>query len=273
MTSTRKLGLEDLAVLLPTSYTTRQPQTKRTPTRPRVTPATIAARLAEASPLAEQSSTPLTGTVVIGTVLWFNETKGYGVAQTIITGVAKEIFFHKNASRVVIGTADEPQLLNTFKEQYVTAKPPRPSEIAMIVEEGPKGLRATAWGIRPKRDWRADAINLENGFQRFVGGTVSVRADYDDPKPTDRYSGTLADISLSLTELQIVITNGTKFESGDSFGTPCDTVAMCFKLKDSYLDSKTEGGADYYTSKTIIVHLSSGRRQRISLRMPTHSNS
>lgn len=266
MTSTRKLGLEDLAVLLPASYTARQSQAERTSTRPRVTPATIAPR--QTTSIA-QSSTPLTGTVVTGTVLWYNESKGYGVAQVTIDGTAKEVFFHKNKARMVTGTADDPQLLSTPKEQYVTGKPPRPSEIVMIVEEGHKGLRATAWGIRPKRDWRADAINLEDGFQRFVGGTVSVCADYGS-KVTPRYSGTLADISLSLTELQIVITNGTKFEPGDIIDTPCDTVAMCFKLEDSYLDAK----AERYTRKTIIVvNKATSQRQRVTLQMPSHSSS
>lgn len=271
MSSKPKLGLADLAVLLPASRNTGtkqevQPTRKSRLAAPHITPAVLASRKPQTAPTA-QSDTPLTGTIVFGTVLWYNESKGYGVAQTIVTGTAKEVFFHKNKARTVTGTADEPRLLNTPKEQFVTGKPPRPSEIVMIVEEGHKGPRATAWGVRPKRNWCADAINLEDGFQRFVGGTVSVRNNFGS-QPTVHYNGILAEIRLTLDELQIVITNGTKLEPDDTLGTPC-LAALCLKLEGSYLDPKLERSAEHYSHKAIIVRdPNTGQEQRITIRMP-----
>lgn len=256
----RITSFASLAVLLPESYTPRKPKTVTTESS---TPSTIARRRTP-----RPASTPLTGTVVIGTVLMVIEERGFGFAQAIVDGAVQKIFFHVNRGREVIGTADEPQLTSAFKEHSVIAKPPRPSEIVMIIDANDKGFYATAWGIRPKRDWRADAIKFDDGFQRFTGGFVCVHAN-GDPNAATRYEGTLAEIHMSLDELNIVITDGKKHEPNSHFGTACDTVILCYKLDKSYLDAKTERSADHYTRKVIIVtDPVTGQQQRITIQMP-----
>jgi len=149
---------------------------------------------------------------VTATVVKFNEEKGFGFAET--SGLDRmnlvSVFFHLDGGRTVTGTADEPVLTTKPEKLYVSARPPRPTQLVMNVIEnvqrGKKGWKAVQWGIVPKRDWVVDMIN-HGGLNRYISGSVNVSPDYGERNNPKRFGGTLTDVVLTPTSLTITVTS------------------------------------------------------------------
>lgn len=255
MTSSPKLTLADLGSLLDddrfSSGTTRTPARKRPVRSTRPTPAMMA----------RPRSTDLTPAVriVSGTVTYFNKEKGFGFARAIVDGVHQKVFFHVNNAREAAGTADAPELTDKVLEDvYVTAAPPRPTEIIMIVRPSSdpsdprKKASATKWGFRPRRDWRQDAINFDNGYAGFVGGHVSIVPQHGSYE-TEEVRGTIRAIKFTTGEINLVITDADRYDPDANKWTSPSILTICYKLKYAHLDDKNERTPERNRRKVIIA--------------------
>lgn len=278
MTSSRKLGLDDLSSLFdddtrPTTGTTRTP-VKRRPARStsvRPTPAVMARpHSTDSTPAAR---------LVSGTVTYFNEEKGFGFAHAVIEGKHQKVFFHVNNAREAAGTADAPELTNeVLKDVYVTAAPPRPSEIIMIVRPSSdpsdprKKATATKWGIRPKRNWRDDAIKFDNGYADYVGGHIAILPQHGSYDTEEFRDGTIQAIKFTRDEINLVIANANYYDPATNKWTKPETVAICYKLKYAHLDPKNERTPERNRRKVIIapsMH-DKGKQIRLILDKPAY---
>lgn len=242
MTSSPKLGLDALAALkeqlsVGTAVMDRRPSTARRSSRP--TPATVARR-------SSRPTTQSTGAIVIGTVKFFNESKDYGIAYATFDGRQQEVFFRGNTAVKITGTADEFTLTRErHTDVRVTGAPPRPTELVLRVmppkEEGMRPV-AAAWGIRPKRDWRDDAIKFDNGYADYVGGSIAIVPEYRSYGPID-IRGTIQEIKMTRGELTVVIKDNLL----DSL------TRLCYKLKYAHLDAKNERTPERNRRKVIIA--------------------
>ncbi len=155
------------------------------------------------------STTHTPDTVFVGQVTFWNAEKGFGFAEITYDDPLRwtTVFFREEKCRRVTGTADEPVLTNetadSSAESYPRTRGRSPSRLVMRVVQDKKGLRATAWGIVPKRDWIAD-LNNSGQFNYYLGGKVSSWFFRGQEGYID---GTLEDIELTPTQLTVHIRN------------------------------------------------------------------
>lgn len=272
MTSSPKLGLADLGTAL--VITERRAATGTTRTTVQKRPARTAG--ATPTPASMVRTRPIAPTpavrLVSGTVTYFNEEKGFGFAQATVDGTAQKVFFHVNNARVTAGTADNPELTDKeFKDVYVTAGRPHPTEIIMIVRpsDNPSDPRkkatATKWGIRPKRDWRDDAIKFDNGYADYVGGHVAILPHHGSYGTEEFRDGIIQAIKFTHGEINLVITGAHRFDPTTGTWTSPDTAAVCYRLKYAHLDPKNERTPERNRRKVIIAPSIHDKAQRIRL--------
>lgn len=119
----------------------------------------------------------MTGTIgtndlLDATVTYYNEDKGFGFAEAR----GQRIFFHQSACREVEGTLEEPQ----FTTRHSDRKPAwwkgcqYPEQIILRATTSPKGLKASVWGIRPKRTW-VENLDHFGTLCQYGGGHVEIR--------------------------------------------------------------------------------------------------
>lgn len=272
MTSSPKLGLADLGTAL--VFTEQRAATGTTRTTVQKRPARTAGTTP--TPASMVRTRPITPTATVrlvsGTVTYFNEERGFGFAHAIVDGTAQKVFFHVNNARVAAGTADAPELTDEeFKDVYVTASRPRPTEIMMIVRPSDdpsdprKKATATKWGIRPERDWRDDAIRFDNGYADYVGGHVAILPHHGSYGTEEFRGGTVQAIKLTRGEINIVITDAYRFDPTTGTWTTPDTVAVCYRLKYAHLDAKNERTPERNRRKVIIAPSIHDKTKRIRL--------
>lgn len=198
-------------------------------------------------------------TLVSGTVTYFNEDKGFGFAYAVVNGVHQKVHFHVNNARMVTGTADSPELTREKHEQvYVTGNAGSNStEIVMVVkpsQDPNKKATATSWGIRPKRNWRTDAIKLDKAYTDYVGGTVAIIANYGTKDiDVEEIRGTILEIKLTVDELTLVLTDAHLYDPTTHRTSESDLVAVCYKMEDAHLDGKNERRPESRSRRKVII--------------------
>lgn len=101
--------------------------------------------------------------LVEGYVDYWNAEKKFGFAY--VGSLREKVFFHLSNYREVEGSPEEPTLTNRrCAEEFYWNRLSNPTMLVMRVAQGPKGLRATEWGAKPKRTWLEDLV-----FNQFLG--------------------------------------------------------------------------------------------------------
>jgi hypothetical protein len=113
--------------------------------------------------------------VLVGHVHRYDPAKKFGFAYFANLG---DVFFHIGNQRVVAGSFEQPVITNRPCREVPhwyrgMSETPR---IVARVAEGPKGLKATAWGIPPQRDWFYD-LTTRRVLDRYQAGNY-VSLDY-----------------------------------------------------------------------------------------------
>ena len=198
--------------------------------------------------------------------------KGYGFA--IIEGEhsngnAVQVFFHKSACRKVTGTADEPKLTREQDEQYVSGRGRNPSRLVMLIVPNDKGrtpYRAISWGVVPKRDWRADLINLYGGLDRFIGGEVSSKRNHGHTFQGPEYRGILASVDLTVERVIITIKNPRQRDANGFYVAYRENeLVLSYKLDDfAHPDRRSD-----YSHYAIVLYEDNGQERRLGFSMPT----
>jgi len=165
--------------------------------------------------------------VITGQIVRFNHDKGFGFAETTQLGSKKEtVFIHISKGRQVVGSADEPDLTGIHEEIHPTNQ----MQIVMTVDSSPKGWRASAWGVLPKRDWRADLIK-SGELNLFIGGRITIRGRRTD------LQGSLTAVELTPERLDL------KLADAYLNGTPLTTASRAYDLTaPAILDRKLPHG-------------------------------
>ncbi len=105
------------------------------------------------------------------TVTYWNAEKKFGFAES----GSQRVFIHLSSNVEVDGTPEQP----TLTERGSTREPRwwrgcrRPESIVVKAKQGPKGLKAIAWGFVPVRTWLED-LQHRKALETFVGGHVEI---------------------------------------------------------------------------------------------------
>lgn len=215
-----------------------------------------------------------TSELVRATVIFIKREEGFGFALGRFNGTVQKIFFRLRDAVQIDGHDAEPVFTKTpATNLYISTKAPRPTEILAHVEPSTKaGLkpRAVEWGVCPKRNWRYEAIKRDNGYADYVGGTIRIRANYGSYGTEEVTTGTIAAIGLSLDELNLVIEDAKWYNPSTCEGRTTETLALCYKMEDAYLDAKNERTPERNRRKTIIApSIFSNGEVRITINKPS----
>lgn len=107
------------------------------------------------TPTPDQPQQQATPRLVTATVNRYFANSGYGFAhingEQTSDGQPVTVYFHRDRCRVVLGTADGPELTRKPNQEVVSGYDRNPTQLLMLV--GPNnrgGLKAIAWGSLPQ---------------------------------------------------------------------------------------------------------------------------
>jgi hypothetical protein len=111
--------------------------------------------------------------LVEGYADYWNAEKKFGFAY--VGSYREKVFFHLSNQRVVDGTPEEPVITSRRPDvEFHWSRLNRGATmLVMRVARGPKGLRATVWGVKPKRTWLEELPFHQTAFARYEGGEIN----------------------------------------------------------------------------------------------------
>jgi hypothetical protein len=127
-----------------------------------------------------QNNTP---TLVVGFVTYYDHNRKYGFAQGYSfsdpdTGRPHRIFIHADGCRQMGGKMSAPELSTTpmpVPDSWGDPAFLRGADVQLVMQvvRSPKGFKAVAWGIVPKRTIYTD-LNEVGGLESFIGGELYI---------------------------------------------------------------------------------------------------